>query len=192
MIEHNVEQKSLEWFKLRELKMTASEAQAIGNNGKGLESYITKIMATFYSGGGDEKYSNEKMERGNEYEGFAREIYELKQGVNVREVGFIEIDENLGCSPDGLIEDDGLLEIKSCNYIKHYEMIRDGKPDSKYVWQCQMQLFLTGRKWCDLVYYHPNFKENLVIFRIEPDEEKFEKLKLGIEKGKKLISEQLK
>lgn len=187
----DVNQKSEEWMELRKLKMTASKATAIGNNGKGLETYITELMADYFSTAEKESFSNEHTERGNELEEQARQIYELEKRVKVDTVGFIEANEHLGCSPDGLVGDDGILEIKCLNDVAHYAKIRDKKADSGYIWQVQLQMLITGRKWTDLAYYNPNFKHSLIIFRIEPDEKKFEKLRLGIENGLAMIKTQL-
>ncbi len=179
-----------EWFKCRKMKMTASHAQAIGNNGKGLETYITEMMAEHFSKAEKENFSNEHTERGNELEEYARFAYSLKE--EVKEVGFIEMNEYVGCSPDGLVGEDGLLEIKCLNDVNHYKKIIDRKIDSKYDWQIQMQLLVTERKWCDLLYFNPNYDEDMIVFRIKPDKEKQEKLKVGIESGIKIIKEQLK
>ena len=190
---HNFEQKSQEWFDVRKLKLTASNAQAIGANGKGLETYVTEIMAEYYSKAPKESYTNEDMVRGNELEGLARECYEIENSVKVEQVGFIEMNDFVGCSPDGLIGEDGLLEVKCPNDVKHYRMIRDGEKemDSKYMWQCQMQLLVTERKWIDLVFFNPNFDKKLITFKMEKEEKYQEALKLGIEQGILKIKEQL-
>lgn len=191
---HNVEQGSPEWFELRKGRMTASHAQAIGNNGKGLDTYITELMAEYHSHADKEQFSNEHTERGKELEEFAAEMYELENDVTIEKIGFVEDGEFAGCSPDGLVGEEGGVEIKSLNDVNHYKIIRDGEKeiDSKYIWQVQMCLLLTGRKWWDLIFYNPNFEKSLVVFRIEPDEEKQEALKEGLKEGEKMIKSQLK
>lgn len=191
---HNFEQGTPEWFEVRKAKLTASHAQAIGNNGKGLETYVFELMADYYSQAEKEQFTSKDTERGNELEKYAREMYELEQGVKVEQVGFIESDEHVGCSPDGLVEKDGLLEIKCLNDVKHYKLLVKGEKEieSQYEWQVQMQLFITGRKWCDLMFYNPNFKESTKIFRIEPDKTKRAKLEVGILSGVEMIKKQLK
>lgn len=190
---HNLEQGTDEWFELRKGKLTASHAQAIGNNGKGLESYVTELMAEYHSSADKEHYSNVHTERGNELEEFARGIYELENNVTVDVVGFIEADKHVGCSPDGLVGEDGGLEIKSPSDVAYYKVLRDGESqiDSKYVWQVQMCLLLTERKWWDLVFYNPNFKQSTITFRIVPDEEKQKALREGIKAGVEMIKNQL-
>ena len=170
-----IEQQSPEWFKIRKGKMTASHAQAIGNAGKGLETYVYDLVAEEYSSAEKEQFSNEHTERGNELEEVARGIYELENNVDVEQVTFIEYDEYVGCSPDGLVGENGLIEIKSPNdteYLK-YLIFGESQIDTKYIWQCQMQMLITGRNWNDLVIYSPNFKKSMLVYRIIPDKERF-------------------
>lgn len=188
---YNCEQLSEEWFKCRRGKLTASNAQAIGNNGKGLETYIMYVMSEYYSSGEKEHYTNKDIERGIELEEFARDMYELETGNKVEQVGFIEHNEFAGCSPDGLISDDGGIEIKALKDINHFKIIINGEKEieSKHIWQIQMSLFITGRKWWDFISYNPNYKKSLLIFRITPDETKFKKLKEGLKTGEQRIKE---
>lgn len=187
---HKMKQLSDEWFAVKNGKMSASNAQAIATNGKGLKTYIYKLLAEKYSNN-DEEYTNADIERGMELEEQARMTYEIETGEKVDEVGFIEIDDHLGCSPDGLIGKDGGLEIKCVNNTNFFKLLVDGEDaiESKYLWQVQMSLLLTGRKYWNLAFYNVNFDKNLLVFRIEPDEKKQEKLKKGIDAGKELIKD---
>lgn len=195
---HNFEQYSPEYWKIRALKLTASNAQAIGNIGKGLDSYCLQIVSEYFSTSQKEKYTNEDIERGNELEEVARSIYELETGNKVEEVGFVEKSKYVGCSPDGLVGDKGLVEIKCLKDEKHFTQILKSKTkegidiESKYFWQMQMQLYVTGRDWCDYVLFNPNFKENLLTKRVTKDEEKQAKIKLGLEAGEKIIKKLIK
>lgn len=186
-------QQSPEWFQIRKLKLTASCAQAIGNNGKGLETLVDELMAEYLSSAEQSSFSSEHTDRGNELEAIARDMYELDRGVTVDQVGFIEADEHIGFSPDGLIGEDGGLEIKCPSDTAYYRILRDGEKgiDTKYIWQVQMGLLLSGRQWWDLVFYSPNFKESMLIFRITPDEEKHATLISGLDKGVEMITSQL-
>jgi len=186
---HNHEQGTQEWFDVRKGKMTASHATAIGNNGKGLDTYITELMAEYYSTAEKEQFSSEHTDRGNELEPIAREIYEFENDVKVEQVGFIEHNEFSGCSPDGLIGEDGGIEIKCVADNKYFKFLLNGESeiDSGHIWQIQMNLLITGRKWWDLVMYNPNYKKSVCVYRITPDEEKFKALKEGLEKGKEKI-----
>lgn len=184
-----MEQRSDAWFEIRRGKMTASEAQCIAANGVGLQSYIFEIMAEKFSQN-KVSFSNSDTERGVNLEESARMTYEIERD-NVETVGFIEMDELVGCSPDGLVGEDGGFEAKCPNDVNFFKLIVRGEKEipAKYDWQCQMSLLITGRKWWDLAFYNPNFDQNLIVFRIYPDLAKQEKLIVGIEKGKALINE---
>jgi len=189
---HSVEQKSPEWFALRvKYPLTASEAQAIGNQGKGLETLCMEQMAKRYSSNEEDGYSNEDLERGVELEPQARSLYELETGNTVVEVGFVTNDEVSsvgGASPDGLVNDDGTLEIKAFENKKHFKAIVEGlEIESKYVWQMQMQMLMTGRKWCDFVAFNPNYSQSLIIKRVEADAVMQEKIRTGLAMGEKII-----
>jgi len=185
----NIPQQSDEWFAMRKGVMTASHAQAIGSCGKGLDSYILELMADFYAITSD-FYTNPDMERGNELEASARLVYEMEKGVTVEEVTFVKMDDCIGCSPDGLIGDDGLLEIKCPNNKNYFLIMLDPKNiDTKYLWQMQMQMLVTGRKWCDYMAYNPNFEKHFTIYRFGVDAEKQSKLLQGFEVGKRAIME---
>jgi len=184
-------QQTNEWFEIKKGKMSGSEAQAIGNNGKGLETYIYKVVASLY--GKEENYTNPDMERGNELEDEARILYSLETNQEIQQVGFIELDKYTGCSPDGLVGKDGGIEIKCPNNVNYLKLLlnKEKAIDTAYIWQIQMNLLITGRKWWDFVAYNPNFESSITIIRIFPDEEKFKKLEEGFEKGKALIKEMI-
>lgn len=196
---HNVEQGSPEWFELRlQYPLTASEAQAIGNNGKGLETLCWEKMAQKYSSADKEQYSNKDLERGKELEPQALSLYELETGNTVEKVGFVtneEISKVGGASPDGLVNGDGLIEVKAFADTKHFKAVIDFKKtrkfeiESQYLWQMQMQMLFTGRKWCDFVAYNPNYKRSLLIQRVEIDEEKQKSIIEGLKKGEIIINE---
>lgn len=192
MVEHDVEQGSPEWFEVRKGKMTASKATAIGNYGKGLETYIIEMMAESMSSGEKDGFKSKDTERGNLYEPIARKVYALETGLDVRQVGFIEYNEFVGCSPDGLMDlEDGGLEIKCPDDTKYFKYLLNGEEeiDSGYIWQIQMNLLITGRKWWDLVIYNPNYSKSMLIYRILPDQEKFKELLVGFKKGAEKIIE---
>lgn len=188
IIYNNIEQGTPAWFAIRQCKMTASNATAIIANGKGLETYILEIMAEYYSNAEKINYTNEHIQRGNELEPLARMDYELVNiKSNIAEVGFIEHSQYVGCSPDGLVDGDGLLEIKCPSDKVYLQYMLDEKVKSDYYNQMQMQMFCTGRLWCDYMVYNPNFKTSHIIKRITPDAKIVEKLEIGIESGKEQI-----
>ena len=186
-----MEQQSEEWFDIRKGKMTASEAQTLAANGVGLNTYIHKVVVSKITGLSQNSFNgNRHTERGNELEPDARLSYEIVRDVTVEKVGFIEEDEYTGCSPDGLVGDDGGLEIKCPDDVKYFKLlVEEEKIDEAYIWQCHMCMLISGRKWWDLLFYNPNFEKQMLIFRIEPDLARKEKLIMGISKGKNLIKE---
>jgi len=186
---YNFKQLSEEWFKIREEKMTASHAQAIGNIGKGLDSYIKNMMAESYSRAEKEQFFNKDTERGNELEDQARSIYIFETGRDVVEVGFIKHSEYAGCSPDSLVDEDGGLEIKCPKDTEYFNYLLEKEKaiDTKYIWQIQMSLLITGRKWWDFMAYNPNLDPSYFIYRIYPDQDKFRKILIGLEMGEEKI-----
>jgi putative phage-type endonuclease len=190
---HNVTQGTPEWHELRiKYPLTASEAQAIGNQGKGLETLVYEKMAVKYSSGVVENYTNKDLGRGVELEPQARDIYELETGNKVEQVGFVtneDISKVCGASPDGMVGEDGLIEIKCFDDVKHFKSTIKLEIESKYVWQMQMQMLVTGRKWVDFVAYNPNYKKSLLIERVLADSVMQEKIKTGLAIGENLIKE---
>lgn len=177
MIIHNVEQGSGEWFVIRAGKPTASKAKSLvtsqGKESKSMPEYAIELAGELYAGEPlDAFQGNSWTERGTELEDQARSLYELVNNCNIEQVGFITDDNNLyGVSPDGLIGDDGDLEIKCLKATNHIKSLmyfkKNDKPPTDYVSQCQMRLFVTGRKWVDLFFYHPDLPEFTI--RILPD-----------------------
>ena len=187
----NCDQKSPEWFEIRKKKMTASNAQAIAANGKGLNTYIMKIMQEHFSRAKKVNFTNKDTERGNELEDSAGFLYSMKTGIETEKVGFVIYDEFVGCSPDLFAGQDGLVEIKCPDDKIHFDLLLNDKVDTAYIWQMQMQMLICERAWCDFVAYNPNFDQNkeLIIKRFYPDPVKFAELKAGFETGKKLMRE---
>ena len=183
----NCIQGSPEWFAERLGKLTGSEAQAISANGAGLKTLVNKLVAERLTGKVENGYTNADMERGKELEDEARNAYELETGNTVTKVGYCKLDEFTGASPDGFIGDDGLVEIKNFKDSTFVDYMFTGKIDTGYEWQMQMQMYVTGRQWCDYVVYNPNFKKSLIIKRLDRDEVAIEKIKAGIETGKTMI-----
>ena len=118
-----------------------------------------------------ESYSNAAMEWGTENEPFARAAYEVKTGNTVDQVSAIDHPRIAmsAASPDGLIGDDGCLEIKCPNTATHIDTILGDEPTKKYYDQMQWQMACTDRKWCDFVSFDPRMPSHLQLFvkRIE-------------------------
>ena len=195
---HNVEQKTEEWFELRrEHPLTASNCAAIVTAGKGLDTLCWKAVSESLSSRVVEHYSNEHIERGNELEPQAIVIYELETSNNVKAIGFVTddaISKLAGASPDGFVGEDGMIEVKCPDDVKYLKLLAEFKENKKitiesgYYYQMQMQMLITGRKWNDYTVYNPNFKESIIIQRVEPDEAIFEKIKKGLIVGEQIIN----
>ena len=186
---YNFEQRTEDWYNIRKGKMTASNAETIIANGKGLETYIYNLMAEYYSSAEKENYINADMQRGIDLEPEARLEFEFYTDLDVQEVGFIEYNDFIGVSPDGLIGDDGLIEIKCPNDSIYFKLLLSNNIKPEYIAQMQMQMYVTDRQYCYFVSYNPNFEKSLYIKKISRDEEMIEKLKKGLERGTQLIKE---
>lgn len=186
---YNFEQRTEDWYNIRKGKMTASNAEIIIANGKGLETYIYNLMAEYYSSAEKENYINADMQRGIDLEPEARLEFEFYTDLDVQEVGFIEYNEFIGVSPDGLVGDDGLIEIKCPNDSIYFKLLLSNNIKPEYIAQMQMQMYVTDRQYCYFVSYNPNFEKSLYIKKINRDEEMIEKLKKGLERGTELIKE---
>lgn len=183
-----MEQQSEEWFAVRVLHMTASDAQAIASGGDGFDTLCHKLVMEKYCIN-NEHFSNKYTEHGNKYEPTARTRYFMETNKIVKEVGFVELSDYVGCSPDGLVGDNGLIEIKCPTNKVFFEYSLYGKVATNYMWQMQMQMYVCDRQWCDYVVYSPNFENDIVIKRIEKDDKMIEQLKTGLIAGEKRIKE---
>lgn len=175
----NVIQGSPEWFQQRLGKATASRiADILAKTKSGYstsrENYCVELALERITGARQEFYTNDAMKWGTETEPLARAAYEAHTGAIVDEVAMIDHPtiEMAGASPDGCIDDDGLLEVKCPNSATHMKTLLSKKPDGKYITQMTWQMACTGRKWCDFVSFDPRFPEHLRLFitRIHRDE----------------------
>jgi hypothetical protein len=173
VIIHELEQGSPEWFAIRLGKPTASNFDKIltptGKESTQAEAYENKIVAEILTGKPvDDFEGNSWTERGNELEPSAAAFYAMLNDIDPIKVGFVTDDGmKYGCSPDRLIGDDGLLEIKCPAPHTHVKYMLDRNVDRKYYPQLQGQLFVTGRQWVDIISYHPEMKP--VVIRVERD-----------------------
>lgn len=193
MIIHNVAQGSQEWINLRAGRFTATEASTLKTAGKGLETIALEKAVWWLTGEPAERnFETPAMLWGKEWEPVAAEEYQKTVWQEVQTVGFCELDEYAGCSPDRLVGDDGLCEIKCKQPKNHLQTVLSGKIDSAHYGQMQFQLLVTGRKWCDYVCFCPFFKEKLFVKRVFPDKEYQEAILEGLKKGKELIQQYIK
>ena len=184
MIVYDFEQRTPEWDAVRELKFTATDANTLMVMGKGIETVIDEKLMDYFSNKCyseyDKKAYTKDMQRGVEFEERARSIYELETGEKVTQVGFVELDEHTGCSPDGLVGEDGLIEIKNHSNPVFFKLMQDKKIDKKYLDQMQFQMFVTGRKWCDYFGFNPNYDPCYVKIRVNADPEVFQNIRDGL------------
>jgi len=184
----DIQQGSDEWLELRLGKITASRLADVMSKGRGnapsktKASYMLQLAAEKLTGKPEDSFSNKYMEWGNECEPQARSMYEFDSGNDVEEVAFVEHDEWFGVSPDGLVGDNGLLEIKCPKTTTQIERYLAGVFPPAYKAQVQGQLLATGREWCDFVSFDPRITGEASYFcvRVERDEDYLKELSAGI------------
>lgn len=172
-----MEQRTEEWFQARLGKVTASRLSdvAMKKTTAGYQNYKAQLIAERLTGTPPESFTSAAMQWGTDQEPNARSAYCFLYGVNVDEVGFIDHPsiEWSGASPDGLVGDDGMLEIKCPNTATHIATLEGGNVKSQYKLQMQWQMACAGRKWCDFASYDPRLpvEMQLHVTRIERDDE---------------------
>ncbi len=173
-------QGSAEWHQARLGKVTASKvADVMARTKSGYAAtranYAAQLIIERLTGQPTESFTNDAMRWGTEKEPEARRAYAFRTDNDVAEVGFVDhaAISMAGASPDGLIGDDGLLEIKCPNTATHLDTLQTGAPPAKYVSQMLWQMACTGRQWCDFVSYDPRLPEDFRIFiaRVERDDD---------------------
>lgn len=167
-----------EWLLERCGFLTASVFSDVMSEAKsgetaGRKNLRAKLVAERMTGAAQESFSNSAMQWGNDCEPLARAAYEMASDLLVDEVGFVKHPsiEWAGASPDGLVSDSGLVEIKCPNTATHIEYLIERKPPKKYLLQMQWQMACTGRQWCDFVSFDPRMPEahQMMCVRIERD-----------------------
>lgn len=190
----NGAQDNEEWLLLRCGAFTASRAADLmvklkdGRPGAERGKLLALLAIERLTGCPVPTYQNAAMQRGIETEAEARDAYSFAQGVAVEECGFIPHPElsNCGCSPDGLVGAEGLVELKCPDSMaKHLDALRSGAHAQEYRWQLQHQLMVTGREWVDATSYDPRFPDGfqLAIRRVTRDEEAIGELVAAIRKA---------
>lgn len=173
-----------EWHKIRLGMPTSSNFDKIitpkGVSSKSAKKYMYKVAGEFITGIPEETYQSAAMLRGKEIESEARNFYEMVKDTEIEEIGFVFGDPvyEYGCSPDGFIGEDGMIEIKCPIISTHVGYLVDNKLPTDYFQQTQGQLFVTGRKWVDFISYYPGLKP--LIIRVERDDDFIAKLEREI------------
>jgi hypothetical protein len=167
------DQRTEEWRMARMGKVTASAIDNVLSKGKkgaepaGRVNYRAQIIAEILTGQpADDPYLSRPMQWGIAQEPFARAAYELHRGFMVDTVGFLEHPriENFGCSPDGLVEDEGLVQFKCPNTATHIDYLLRGEVPAEYHPQMLTEMACTGRRWCDFVSFDPRLPQDLQLF----------------------------
>lgn len=177
-----MEQRSDEWFAARVGKVTASRvsdvvARTKSGYGASRANYMAELLIERITGRPTEKFSSPAMVWGTETEEQARSEFEGTTGLLVLETGFVPhpFIVGSGASPDGLIGDGGLVEIKCPNSATHIETVLSETVPEKYVTQMMWQMACTGRQWCDFVSFDPRApypEMRLIVMRVKRDHQR--------------------
>jgi putative phage-type endonuclease len=189
MTDEHLVQGSEEWISARVGSLGASRLQeAIARTktgyGAGRANLMAELICERLTGQAAEKFISQAMQHGTETEPEARAAYCFYTGRNVEEVGIVRHPkiEQSHASPDGLVDSDGLLEIKCPQAAAHLETLLGQKVPEKYLTQMLWQLACTGRSYCDYVSYNPSFPENMRLFikRVERDNARINELETEV------------
>jgi YqaJ-like viral recombinase domain len=179
------EQGSSEWYAVRLGMPTASEFACLLMSGRGggesktRRTYLYKLAGERITGEPMESYSNKYMERGKKYEPEARDYYTLITDRPVRRVGFIK-NAQKGCSPDGLIETHGMLEVKTEAPHLLIDTIENETVEKDHYAQLQGNLWVAERDWIDLLTYYPKMPASLR--RVYRDDSYIKTLEAAVDK----------
>ena len=193
-----MEQRSEAWFAAKAGKFSASEmADLLSGGGKKItatrSNLIARKVAERLTGVMEQGYTSAAMQHGIDHEDDARNLYFVSRELPIDEEGFIDHPSipYSGCSPDGMVSDDGLVEIKCPNTATHIEYLRTKKVPNKYLYQMQWQMACTGRKWCDFVSYDPRMptRLQLLIIHVPRDDELIATLEDAVNKGVQEVEE---
>ena len=177
-------QGSEEWFAIRRGIVTASEFGTLlmsgrgGGDSKTRRTYMLKLMGERLTGDPMYHYSNDHMERGHDQEPDARNLYAFQTDLEPVPVGFIK-NGPVGCSPDSLVGDKGMLEIKTKLAHLHLEVLLGETVPNEHMAQIQGQLWVAEREWCDFVSYCP--KLPIFVKRVERDEAFIDRIKKAVD-----------
>ncbi len=186
-----MEQRTPEWFEVRRGKVTASHMRDVTSKGRGSqpsktrESYMTKLAVERLTGNVGDNFTSQFMQDGIDREPDAISNYEFYKNVDVDQIGFVDHFKikMSGASPDGLIGEEGLIEVKCPKATTHFEYLKNKTIPSEYIKQMDWQLACTGRQWCDFVSFHPDFPEELqlLIIRHKRDDQAIKELEEAVQ-----------
>lgn len=173
------EQGTPEWHQARCGKVTASRVcdivrQTKNGVSKMRQTYLGELVAERLSGIQEDGFTSKPMEWGKDKEDEARKVYAFIHGRKVTRVGFVDHERiaMAGASPDSLVDDDGMLEVKCPNTSTHIATLLGERIDPDYVKQMQWGMACTGRRWCDFVSFDPRMPAEMQLYvqRVERDQ----------------------
>lgn len=173
-----IEQRTHAWLMARVGMVTASRFKDVlarlksGAPAQARKDYLVEVVCERLTGEPTQRFVNSAMQWGTEMEPHAREAYVQRTGRAVDEVGFVKHPElAAGVSPDGIVELEGLIEIKCPSTANHLDTLLNGMPE-QHLAQIQGQLWVTGYDWCDFVSFDPRLPRglDLHIQRVERDQ----------------------
>lgn len=188
-----MDQRSEEWFAARLGKVTASKVKDVmtkGRNGDASaarKNYLMELVCERLTGvqGGPDLSRNAAVQRGVELEPIARSAYELFADSEVVEIGLVDHPSIawFGASPDGLVNADGLIEIKCPNTAQHVATLQREAHDPQYEWQMLAQMACTGRAWVDFVSFDDRLPEELqyVCHRFHRDDKRIAEMEKEVQ-----------
>lgn len=176
----DLEQGTQEWLDARCGIITASEMKSVMAKGSGAtrKTYMYKLIGERITGEPTQSYSNAHMDRGHEHEPIACGLYQDSTGLEVDHVGFIK-NHGVGYSPDGLVGEDGCIEIKSKLAHIQAELLDKDKVPSEHLKQIHCGLWVSGRQWLDFISYCPGMP--LFVKRVERDQTLIDEMKAATE-----------
>jgi len=200
--EDDYPQGSDEWLTIRAGKVTASKITDImaklksGKPSAGRLTYMGQLVAERLTGVKSDSFSNAAMQWGVETEAQAIAAYEFLNDAEVSRISFADHPEIefSGASPDGLVGDEGLIEVKCPNTATHIDYLVTQKVPKKYLDQMQWQMACLGKEWCDFMSFDPRMPEHLnkLIIRIERDNKYINEMNKEVVLFNKEIAEKLK
>lgn len=173
-----MQQQSDEWYSARLAKVTASRvadllAKTKSGPAASRSNYMAQLICERLTGARVEGFESEAMVWGRNTEPQARAAYEFLTDADVTETGFVLHPSiaDFGASPDGLVGEDGLLEVKCPATATHIETLLTETVPAKYITQMQAQMACTGREWCDFVSFDPRMPGEMQMFlkRVDRD-----------------------
>lgn len=181
---YDIAQNSPEWDSIRRGIITSSELKSVLAKGRGKEPSITRrkymlsLIADRLGAAPSDRYTNQQMERGHLLEQEAVDAYAFLYDAEPQLIGFVRNGE-IGASPDRLLGDNGLMEVKTRDRHRQLECLLSDEVPAEHIRQLQGQLWICEREYVEFVSYWPGLE--LFVKRVERDEKLIKSIELGVE-----------